>query len=149
VIRPAPAVAVVLLGLLALSACGGDDEPQSRATLAASVPASVPASAAPEGDDEPGEALEAAVADVQKAAPRLESFYRTRGYPTELADVIASLEDVQLRLAPGNSLGAYRYDPAAVEFVLCVEHTSGAYATYDTAPMATGDKGGTGGCPAL
>jgi hypothetical protein len=145
--RFAPALLVLLASVLP-AGCGEDGEDAPADGSSAVVPvASAPASQPPDGD--PGPALESALADVQKAAPRLESFYRSRTYPTELADVVASLSDVQLELADGNSLGAYRYDPDAKEFVLCVEHTSGAFATYDTAPMATGEQGASGGCPAL
>lgn len=148
--RLPPAAAGVLIPLLAallLTGCG-DGEDSAGGTGPSVLPVQPAPAAEPAGGD-PGPALESALADVRKAAPRLESYYRTRTYPTELGDVVASLDDVQLELAPGNSLGAYRYDAGAAEFVLCVEHTSGAFATYDTAPMATGEKGESGGCPEL
>lgn len=145
--RFAPVLLVLLASVLP-AGCGEDGEGtpadgSSAVVPVGSAPASQPA------DEDPGPALESALADVRKAAPRLESYFRTGTYPTELDDVVASLDDVQVELAAGNSLGAYRYDPSAVEFVLCVEHASGAFATYDTAPMATGEKGESGGCPQL
>lgn len=101
------------------------------------------------GDGLPSAELESVFADVREVAPRLESFYRGGDYPRTLEEVLATLDDAGVALSPGNSLGAYRYDPDAVEFELCIEHEGGAYATYDTAPMSTRLSGETGGCPTL
>lgn len=80
--------------------------------------------------------------------PALESAFRGGDYPRELDQVVAALEDEDLGLADGNTLGGYRYDPDTAEFELCVEHESGAFATYDTAPMSVRESGESGGCPA-
>lgn len=148
-------------GLLAvLSGCGDDENAATTAPpdVRASefpVPAPDPSTAGPgpsvrSSDAVPtAEPLDSVLADVRIAAPRLEGFFRGQEYPRELADVVAALAEAGVALSPGNRLGAYRYDPDAVEFVLCVENSSGAFATYDTAPMATGEKGEDGGCPGL
>jgi hypothetical protein len=141
VTRPSLALAVALAAVL-LTGCGDDDDAGADPPSSTVAPArSAPAVATPS----PG--LASALADVRTIAPRLESYYRGGAYPRDLAGVLASLPKAEVKPSPGNRLGAYRYDPAAVEFVLCVENASGAYATYDTAPMALGEQGETGGCP--
>jgi|GEM_PF-2703087 len=62
-------------------------------------------------------------------------------------EVVETLGDAGLTLAPGNAIAGYVYDDAAVEFTLCVESESGAWATYDTAPMTLRENGAAGGCP--
>ena len=123
--------------LAALLAGCGDDGGEADAPAAAT------------SGQGPSAALTSALDDVRKVAPRLEGYYRSGSYPRKLEDVAISMPEAGLTLAAGNSLGAYRYDTEAAEFVLCVENTSGAFATYDTAPMALGEQGETGGCPAL
>jgi hypothetical protein len=151
---------LVAISLVFLGGCGSEDEPEAQVepTAAASAEetpgaeaSSAPATPSPSAGSGAGAAagLVSALADVRLAAPRLESLYRNREYPRELDAVVDSLDEAKLTLAPGNSLGGYRYDEQKVEFVLCVEHESGAFATYDTAPMATGAQGTSGGCPAL
>ncbi len=147
---------VLAVGLsLALGGCGSDDEPAASSDGVVSTPApSVQASRSAEASASvraggPSPELAAALDDVRLIAPRLEGLYRNRDYPRTLDKVIASLPEAGLELSQGNRLGAYRYDERAVEFTLCVENTSGAFATYDTAPMATGKRGEEGGCPEL
>lgn len=138
---------------LALSGCGSDEESAGPGEVSVvSTPApSVLASRSAEASAAAGTSpeLDSALDDVRVIAPALEGLYRDREYPRSLEKVIASLPQTGLELSPGNTLGAYKYDEKAVEFVLCVQNASGAYATYDTAPMATGKKGESGGCPAL
>jgi hypothetical protein len=128
---------LVALLVLALGACGDDDDPAVTSQPEVSVAESPGA----------GAALDSALSDVNELAPALESYFRSRDYPTTLADVVAALPRTGLELSPGNSIGGYRYQADEVEFVLCGENTSGAWATYDTAPMTTGQSGRTGGCP--
>lgn len=97
--------------------------------------------------DSPG--LQSARSDVERVAPALEQYYFAKGYPQDLAGAKESMAKAGLKLSPGNKIGGYRLDHHAQEFVLCVQHKSGAFATYDTAPMATGQTGDTGGCPKL
>ena len=80
-------------------------------------------------------------------AVSLESFYRGTPYPETTVEVIDTLADAGLRLSEGNRIAGYVYDAAAVEFRLCVENDSGAWATYDTAPMTLRENGVRGGCP--
>lgn len=150
------ALALALGLCLALSACGSDDDADDTGDVSVvSTPApSVEASRSAEATATPKSGarspeLESALDDVRVIAPALEGLYRNREYPRALDKVIASLPETGIELAKGNTLGAYKYDEQAVEFTLCVENKSGAYATYDTAPMATGEKGESGGCPQL
>lgn len=86
--------------------------------------------------------------EVESVAPALESYYRGTTYPTTLADAVASLADAGIQLAPGLSVTGYVYDADDVEFTLCIEDDeSGAWASYDTAPMSVRDGGDSGGCP--
>jgi hypothetical protein len=92
--------------------------------------------------------LESATADVSRVAPKLEQYYFVHGYPRDLDGAKASMREIGLTLSKGNDLGGYRFKESEREFILCVQNTSGALATYDTAPMATGINGEHGGCPA-
>lgn len=124
--------------------------PVSSTPAATPTPASpattAPAPVAP-ASPSASKALRQVRADVAEITPQLESFYRDREYPEDLAQVRQTLSQSGVTLRPGDSVGAYTYDGDAVEFVLCVENTSGAWATYDTAPMTVGESGETGGCP--
>ncbi|MGQ0629571.1 MAG: hypothetical protein ACT4P1_00900 [Sporichthyaceae bacterium] len=100
-------------------------------------------------DGAPSAGLTSVLQDVGKLAPALESFYRGKNYPRTLKTVVASLADANVDLAPGNRIAAYRYDPAAVEFELCIQNEDGAFASYDTAPMSPVRQGESGGCPQL
>lgn len=48
-----------------------------------------------------------------------------------------------------NTEAGYAYDPETVEFTLCVQTPSGAWATYDTEPMSLRQGAESGGCPEL
>ncbi len=138
--------------VLAVAACGGGVEtadPADEATTASptSIFPSVDAEATTAA--EPSDALNGVRLDVRRVAPGLERYYRGGDYPRDLADVIASLEPAEIELTEGNRLAGYRYNADQVEFTLCVEHESGAWATYDTRPMSLQESAETGGCPAL
>lgn len=130
----ATAAAVTLLST-GLSGCG-PDEPR---------PAETPTSASTAPSPDPG--LASAAADVERLAVRLESFLRGGTYPRDLAGAVAALDDAGLEPSDGNEVATYVYDEDAVELRLCVESASGAWATYDTAPMSVREAGDTGGCP--
>lgn len=134
---------LVALLTLPLGACGDDDEPAATSQPEVTPQPAVSVAASPADSA----ALDAALADVNDLAPALESYFRGRDYPTKLADVVATLPRTGLKLSPGNTIGGYRYKADEVEFVLCVENTSGAWASYDTAPMTTAQSGESGGCP--
>ena len=53
-----------------------------------------------------------------------------------------------VKVTKGNKLAGYSFDEADREFIVCIENSSGAWATYDTAPMAAGANAESGGCPA-
>lgn len=118
----------------------------SIATPTKAPPSPVASSSAPAFPK--GGTLRSVRRDVSSIAPQLESYYQQREYPVDLAQVRQTLAESGVTLSPGNSIGAYVYDGDAVEFVLCVENTSGAWATYDTAPMTLARSGGRGGCAA-
>lgn len=145
---------LVALLLLTSAACGDDDEPAATSEVPRPIeesPVASPSQTAGEvtaGEVTAGDALALVLADVDELAPALESYFRTREYPTDVAGVVAALPKTGLKLSPGNSIGGYRFKADETEFVLCVENRSGAWATYDTAPMTTGQNGETGGCPA-
>lgn len=150
------ALAAAVLTTVALAGCGNDDEPTitpaPEPTAPSSAQEALPSvttapSPTTKGFKDADAALDSVTADVRTAAPRLEGYFRGRQYPRDLADVEQALPKAGVTLVKGNRLGSYTYNADAVEFVLCVEHPSGAWATYDTAPMATGEKGTTGGCP--
>lgn len=138
--------------MLSLAACGDDDDEITTKLDPGQVTTAPQATAQntppPVADGKPSAALKSVLADVNKLAPALESYFRGDRYPTAVDEVVAALAKAKLTLSKGNSIGGYRYDASDVEFVLCVENTSGAYATYDTAPMTTGQSGESGGCPA-
>src|SRR5262249_11698267 len=97
----------------------------------------------------PSAGLTSALADVGEIAPSLESYFRGNSYAKSVDEAIAALPKAGLRLAEGNSIGADKVRDSDTEFVLCIENPSGAWATYDTAPMKTGESGESGGCPDL
>ena len=107
------------------------------------------APAGPVTDDMPSPELQAVIDDVRRVAPALESHVRGTEYPLTVDEAARAMDEAGLALGEGTSLGAYRYDPDTIEFELCIEHGSGAFATYDTAPMSTRDVGESGGCPDL
>ncbi len=91
--------------------------------------------------------LEGVVADANRMAPALESELRGTTYPTTLSGARQALENAGIEPTGRNVVGGYEYDAEAVEFTLCIESPDGAYATYDTAPMALFVTGESGGCP--
>ncbi|MCY7396789.1 MAG: hypothetical protein LH468_11700 [Nocardioides sp.] len=110
------------------------------------TPTREPSSAAPTSRG-PSPELVSVRDDVELVAPSLESFYRDREYPVDLDQVLSTLAEADVPLSPGNRVAGYLYDGDAVEFQLCIENESGAFATYDTAPMTLRRSGETGGCP--
>ncbi|MGQ0846755.1 MAG: hypothetical protein ACT4QF_21770 [Sporichthyaceae bacterium] len=95
--------------------------------------------------DEAGRDL--AVSDARRIAPKLEQYYFAKGFARDIKAAKASMEPAGQKFSPGNTMGGYLYLPDEEEFILCVQHKSGAWATYDTAPMASGANGVKGGCP--
>ncbi|MGQ0465701.1 MAG: hypothetical protein ACT4QG_10325 [Sporichthyaceae bacterium] len=88
-----------------------------------------------------------AVMDANRIAPKLEQYYFAKGFAKDKKAAEASMAPAGQMFSPGNKMGGYLYLPDEEEFVLCVQHKSGAWATYDTAPMASGKNGTKGGCP--
>lgn len=122
--------------------------PAPPATTSTAHPSVSPAAPAQTpGSNSP--ALASVRTDVQRVASALEVYYQDREYPLDLAQVRSTLPEAGVTLTAGNTIAGYdyRYEGDAVEFVLCLESTSGAFATYDTAPMTLLSSGGSGGCP--
>jgi len=140
-------IALATVLAFSVSACTGSDMPNSgmptsgMSTTAA--PRSAPVSQVPEAFD----AVESTLADAEKFAVELEQVFFGTGYPKDLAGAVAAAKKTGLELADGNSIASYVFDPDNAEFRLCVENTSGAWATYDTRPMAMRESGPSGGCP--
>ncbi|MCX6397180.1 MAG: hypothetical protein NTV23_11885 [Propionibacteriales bacterium] len=153
------AVTATALALVVLAACGSDPtDPTDTAGTATSTPSEVattvpsvtaPSSAAPKPATEATAAQVQSVADdVQEYAVALEQVFFGSGYPSDLAGARATAAKLtNLSLSAGNTIASYRFDPDASEFQLCVDNSSGAWATYDTEPMSTIETGKTGGCP--
>jgi hypothetical protein len=93
----------------------------------------------------PGE-MASVEADAERIAPALESWFRSHGYATNLAEAKQAITDAGLAPTPPNVVGSYRYDDSTVEFVLCIETPSGVHADYDTRPMRLRTAGASGGC---
>lgn len=88
-----------------------------------------------------------AIDAVSSIAPQLESAVRSETYPMTLEEAVARIDDLGLTPAAPLQVAGYRYDADQVEFTLCVEDAdSGAYATYNTAPMSVRQAGDSGGC---
>ncbi len=129
--------ALVAGGLLLVAACSS----QTTGQQAESNPTTAGAGAA-------SAELVSVQADVGRLAPELESFVRGGAYPTDLAGALAALAKAGLAPSAGNTVAGYVYDLQTVEFTLCVESASGAFATYDTRPMSLRQQGESGGCAA-
>jgi hypothetical protein len=124
---------------------------------AAALTASACSSSANDGTkttDDPDPATSPAAAaeksarkDAESYAVQLEQVFASSVYPKNLAGVVGVATRLNLKLSQGNQIGSYSYDPDVVEFKLCVENTSGAWAVYDTRPMTVLKSGKTGGCP--
>lgn len=132
-----PALVLAVTAAMALTACAADPvTPAADASGAGTSAAGV----TPE--------LAGALQEVGRLAPALESALRGTDYPDDLAGALAAVDEAGLDVADGYAVAGYAYDAAAVEFELCVAHTaSGAWATYDTAPMSLREQGEDGGCP--
>ncbi len=140
-------IALALTGALSaavLAGCGGADADSAATPFQA--PAEL-AAASSQALVQANKGLDSATADVQRVAPRLEQYYFVKGYPSDLEGAKESMKESRQTLAKGNKLGGYSFDQEDREFILCVQNKSGAWATYDTAPMATGANGESGGCP--
>jgi hypothetical protein len=122
--------------LVLLIACGDDD------TGGASSDGD-----APTDSTELSPELASVVEDAQRMAPALESELRGTDYPTDLAGALDVLTSAGIEPTDGNVVGGYEYDPDTVEFVLCIEGPSGAFASYDTRPMSLFTTGESSGCP--
>lgn len=130
-----------------LGACGSDEavdavDPAAPGTSLSGAPGADPA------DVDRAAALAAVQDEVGVVAPALESFYRGTSYPQTLAEARDSLAEAGIDLMIGHTVGGYAYDDAATEFTLCIQGPSGAWATYDTAPMSLREGAENGGCPA-
>lgn len=111
--------------------------------------AGTPGPAGPIADQIPSAELRAVMQEVAQVAPALEQHVRGSAYPRTVAEAEAALADAGLELTADHAVGAFVHDPDRIEFELCIEHTTGAWAAYDTAPMSTRDWGEDGGCPEL
>ncbi|GAA4129588.1 hypothetical protein GCM10022215_42310 [Nocardioides fonticola] len=121
---------VVLLAVVALGATACSDD-----TDAAGADSGASASSQP------------AIDAVSSIAPQLESAVRSETYPMTLEEAVARIDELGLTPAAPLQVAGYRYDADQVEFTLCVEDAdSGAYATYNTAPMSVRQAGDSGGC---
>lgn len=140
---------------LALGGCGSEDPvtpstdedipsiggPSSSGTPTTSAG---PTADAPQGDKA---AVASTLKDVEAYAVQLEQVFFGSGYPEDLAGALKVADRLALELSPGNRIATYDFDAQALEFKLCVENASGAFAIYDTQPMSTLRSGATGGCP--
>lgn len=90
--------------------------------------------------------LEGVQADVGRIAPALEQHFFSHEYATTLDEALAAMAEADLAPTDPNVVGGYTFDPETVEFVLCIEHPSGAHASYDTRPMSLRTSGASGGC---
>lgn len=138
---------LLLVPALLLTGCGDDSaEPTGSSTPA---PAPSPSEEVVTPPSDPSADLASAQADVESLAVQLESYYRGGEYPADLDALLATLADAGVSPTGENTVAGYAYDPATVEFTLCVETPSGAWATYDTEPMSLRQGAETGGCPSL
>lgn len=134
-------LALLALLPLLLAGCGDDG--------AAPTPASPASEELVTPPSDPSADLASAQADVESLAVQLESYYRGGDYPTDLDALLATLADAGVAPTGENTVAGYAYDADTVEFTLCVQTPSGAWATYDTEPMSLRQGAETGGCPDL
>jgi hypothetical protein len=92
--------------------------------------------------------LRSARADVKRVAPQLQTYFDEREYPADRAQLLTALGDAGVTFAAGNSIGGYGLAGSGVDFVLCVQHDGGGWATFDTAAGGVDETGATGACPA-
>lgn len=128
---------------------------ESPSASSAAPPASPTPSATPTPSASPTPAttgaqrgLRSARADVRRVAPQLQTYFDEREYPADRAQLLTTLADAGVTLAAGNSIGGYGLAGSGVDFVLCVQHDGGGWATYDTEAGAVDETGATGACPA-
>ena len=92
--------------------------------------------------------LRSARADARTIAPQLQAYFDEREYPADRAQLMTTLGDAGVTLSSGNTIGGYGLAGSGVDFVLCVQHGGGGWASFDTAAGKVDDSGTTGSCPA-
>ncbi|MGQ0844204.1 MAG: hypothetical protein ACT4QF_08715 [Sporichthyaceae bacterium] len=148
--KRAALVLVAALSTATLAACGGSGDTAAQTTPAVEQVAPADAELAAPAKEAlavAGGGLASATADANRIAPKLEQYYFAKGYPTDLKGAKASMKPAGQKVSKGNTLAGYSFDKADEEFIICIQNSSGAWATYDTAPMAAGANGESGGCP--
>ncbi len=141
--------ASVVVPALLLAGCGEDLAEEGASSPAASSATQAPAGEVVTPPSTPSDDLASAQADVESLAVQLESYYRGGDYPRSLDELLGTLADAGVAPTGDNEVAAYAYDADTVEFTLCVEAPSGAWATYDTEPMTLRQGAESGGCPDL
>lgn len=165
--RPLRTTGMRALGLLlatvltvTVAGCGSDesDSPKTATDQSTATTPSTPDSMAgmdmgdmgsdsSEDGEDGGDAAASTQADAEKIAVRLEQVFAGSTYPKDLAGALEAAQQEGLETSAGNTIAGYEYDADDVEFKLCVENSSGAYAIYDTRPMSMRGAGDSGGCP--
>ncbi|WP_300403876.1 hypothetical protein [uncultured Nocardioides sp.] len=140
--------ASVVVPALLLVGCG-EDSADAGASSSAPLTTQPPAEEVVTPPSTPSDDLASAQADVESLAVQLESYYRGGDYPRSLDELLGTLADAGVAPTEDNEVAAYAYDADTVEFTLCVEAPSGAWATYDTEPMTLRQGAESGGCPDL
>lgn len=140
--------ASVVIPALLLAGCG-EDSADTGAPSSAPSATQTPAEEVVTPPSTPSDDLASAQADVESLAVQLESYYRGGDYPRSLDELLGTLADAGVAPTEDNEVAAYAYDADTVEFTLCVEAPSGAWATYDTEPMTLRQGAESGGCPDL
>jgi len=149
------ALGLLLTAVLAVSVAGcGSDESDSGTTATDQSTVTTPSTTDDSMDmdgmdmgDSGEDATASTQADAEKIAVRLEQIFAGSSYPRNLAGATKAAQENGLDPSSGNTIAGYQYDADDVEFKLCVESTSGAYAIYDTRPMSMRGSGDSGGCP--
>jgi hypothetical protein len=134
-----PALALVLTTTALLAGCGGGGKSNADSQKPGPNGPAATAALSPEA------AEATAMANVNQVAPRLQAYFITHGYPTDLAGLAKSMTEAGLYIDPSNSLASYKFDPKTKQWSMCVENDNGAWASFDTG--AIGGHGKTGGCP--
>ncbi len=147
------ALSVIVAVIYSLSGCGDDtssdtaDAPTTSTAPVIEAPSQSPAPGVSQAPKPTDDGVESTQENAETFAVTLEQVFFSSGYPRDLAGAKAAAKKAGLKLSAGNSIGSYTYDPDDVEFRLCVENVSGAFATYDTRPMSMREAGDQGGCP--
>lgn len=134
-----PALALVLTTSVLLAGCGGGGKSHSDSQKPGPNGPAATASMSPEA------AEATAMADVNQVSPRLQAFFVTHGYPTDLAGLAKAMTQAGLYIDPSDSLASYKFDPKNKQWSMCVQNDNGAWASFDTGSI--GGHGKTGGCP--